>query len=68
MVLQATLQLLIFGQTALTGDAVSTALVRELGPTITGLLVAGRNSSGMASNLAPCSSPNKVSAAYATLT
>jgi len=30
---------------------VSLALVRELGPTITGLLVAGRNSSGMASEL-----------------
>jgi len=51
MVLQTATQFARFGQTALTGDAVSTALVRELGPTITGLLVAGRNSSGMASEL-----------------
>lgn len=40
-----------FGMTALTGDAVSLALVRELGPTITALLVAGRNASGIASEL-----------------
>ena len=40
-----------FGMTALTGDAVSLALVRELGPAITALLVAGRNASGIASEL-----------------
>jgi len=40
-----------FGMTALTGDAVSLALVRELGPSITALLVAGRNASGIASEL-----------------
>jgi phospholipid/cholesterol/gamma-HCH transport system permease protein len=40
-----------FGETALTGDAVALALVRELGPTITALLVAGRNASGMASEI-----------------
>jgi phospholipid/cholesterol/gamma-HCH transport system permease protein len=40
-----------FGGTALTGEAVSLALVRELGPTITALLVAGRNASGIASEL-----------------
>jgi phospholipid/cholesterol/gamma-HCH transport system permease protein len=40
-----------FGETALTGDAVSLALVRELGPAITALLVAGRNASGIASEL-----------------
>jgi phospholipid/cholesterol/gamma-HCH transport system permease protein len=51
MVLQTATQFARFGQTSLTGDAVSTALVRELGPTITGLLVAGRNASGMASEL-----------------
>lgn len=51
MVLQTASQFSRFGQTALTGDVVSIALVRELGPTITGLLVAGRNSSGMASEL-----------------
>jgi phospholipid/cholesterol/gamma-HCH transport system permease protein len=50
-VLQTSSQFQRFGQTALTGDVVALALVRELGPTITGLLVAGRNSSGMASEL-----------------
>jgi phospholipid/cholesterol/gamma-HCH transport system permease protein len=51
MVLQTASQFARFGQTALTGDVVSLALVRELGPTISGLLVAGRNASGMASEL-----------------
>ncbi len=51
MVLQTGAQFTRFGQTSLTGDVVSLALVRELGPTITGLLAAGRCSSGMASVL-----------------
>ena len=51
MVLQTGAQFERFGQTMLTGDVVSIALVRELGPTITGLLVAGRCASGMASEL-----------------
>lgn len=51
MVLQTGSQFQRFGQVSLTGDIVSLALVRELGPTITGLLVAGRCSSGMASEL-----------------
>src|ERR1700732_508188 len=51
MVLQTASQFERFGQTALTADVVSLALVRELGPSITGLLVTGRNASGMASEL-----------------
>jgi phospholipid/cholesterol/gamma-HCH transport system permease protein len=51
MVLQTGSQFVRFGQTSLTGDIVAIALVRELGPTITGLLVAGRCASGMASEL-----------------
>ena len=51
MVLQTGAQFTRFGQTALTGDVVAIALVRELGPTITGLLVAGRVASGIASEL-----------------
>ena len=51
MVLQTAAQFIRFGETSLTSDVVSLALVRELGPTITGLLVAGRNSSGIASEL-----------------
>jgi len=51
MVLQTSSQFERFGQAALTGDVVAIALVRELGPTITALLVAGRNASGIASEL-----------------
>lgn len=51
MVVQTAAQFQRFGETALTGDAVSLALVRELGPAITALLVAGRNASGIASEL-----------------
>jgi len=51
MVLQTGAQFERFGQTSLTGDVVAIALVRELGPTITGLLVAGRCASGIASEL-----------------
>jgi phospholipid/cholesterol/gamma-HCH transport system permease protein len=51
LVLQTAAQFQRFGSTALTGDAVSLALVRELAPAVTALLVAGRNASGMASEL-----------------
>lgn len=51
MVLQTSAQFERFGETALTGDAVSLALVRELGPAITALLISGRNASGIASEL-----------------
>src|ERR1700689_4245140 len=51
LVLQTAAQFERFGETALTGDAVSLALVRELGPAITALLVAGGNAAGAASEL-----------------
>jgi len=51
MVLQTAQQFERFGETRLTGDIVPISLVRELGPTITALLVAGRNASGIASEL-----------------
>lgn len=51
LVLQTGAQFARFGQTALTGDAVAEALVRELGPTLTGILVAGRCASGIASEI-----------------
>jgi phospholipid/cholesterol/gamma-HCH transport system permease protein len=51
LLLQTAAQFQRFGESALTGDIVSLALVRELGPTITALLVAGRNASGIASEL-----------------
>ena len=40
-----------FGSVSLTGQVVALAMVRELGPVLTGLMVAGRNASGIASEL-----------------
>lgn len=40
-----------YGQTGRTGQVVSIILVRELGPALTALMVAGRNASGIASEL-----------------
>src|SRR5436853_4600507 len=40
-----------FGSLSLIGQLVSISMVRELGPVLTSLMVAGRNSSGMASEL-----------------
>jgi phospholipid/cholesterol/gamma-HCH transport system permease protein len=51
IVLNAASQFRRFGETVLTADAVSLALLRELGPVFTALLVAGRNATGMASEL-----------------
>ncbi len=51
LVLQTAAQFARFGTTSLTGNAVALALVRELGPTITAQLVAGRSASGIASEL-----------------
>ena len=51
LVINTAAQLEKFGMAQLTGEGVSLALVRELGPTITALLIAGRNASGIASEL-----------------
>jgi phospholipid/cholesterol/gamma-HCH transport system permease protein len=51
VVLNAASQFARFGETVLTGDAVSLALLRELGPVFTALLVGGRNATAMASEL-----------------
>jgi len=40
-----------FGETGLLGQVVSLSMVRELGPVLTALMVAGRNSAGIASEL-----------------
>jgi len=40
-----------FGEVSLMGEAVALAAVRELGPVLTALMVAGRSSSGIASEL-----------------
>jgi phospholipid/cholesterol/gamma-HCH transport system permease protein len=51
MALQMSRALSHYGQVGKTGTLVSLTLVRELGPVLTALMVAGRNSSGMASEL-----------------
>jgi phospholipid/cholesterol/gamma-HCH transport system permease protein len=51
MALQMARVLAQWGQTGRVGQAVSITLVRELGPVLTSLMVAGRNASGIASEL-----------------
>lgn len=51
MALQMAQALRDYGQVGRTGQIVSITLVRELGPVLTSLMVAGRNASGMASEL-----------------
>src|SRR5579884_2501405 len=51
LALQSSATLQKFGSLSLIGQLVSLSMVRELGPVLTSLMVAGRNSSGMASEL-----------------
>jgi phospholipid/cholesterol/gamma-HCH transport system permease protein len=51
LALQMAKTLTTFGQVSLTGELVALSLVRELGPTFTSLMVAGRCASGIASEL-----------------
>ena len=51
MALQMSRALAQYGQVGRTGNIVAISLVRELGPVMAALLVAGRNSSGIASEL-----------------
>jgi len=51
LALQTYRTLQTFGEAALMGEAVALSVVRELGPVLTALMVAGRNSSGIASEL-----------------
>jgi len=51
MALQMSRALAQYGQVGKTGSLVSLTLVRELGPVLTAIMVAGRNASGMASEL-----------------
>jgi phospholipid/cholesterol/gamma-HCH transport system permease protein len=51
LALQGSNTLQRFGSLSLIGQLVSLSMVRELGPVLTSLMVAGRNSSGMASEL-----------------
>jgi phospholipid/cholesterol/gamma-HCH transport system permease protein len=51
MALQMSKALATYGQVSKTGTLVSLTLVREFGPVLTGIMVAGRNASGIASEL-----------------
>lgn len=51
MTLQMSRALATYGATSQTGQVVSISIIRELGPVLTALLIAGRNASGMASEL-----------------
>src|SRR3984893_7699481 len=51
LALQSATSLQEFGAVSMTGNLVALSMVRELGPVLTGLMVSGRNASGMASEL-----------------
>ena len=51
LALQSATSLQQFGAVGMTGNLVALSMVKELGPVLTGLMVSGRNSSGMASEL-----------------
>ncbi len=51
LALQSATSLQQFGAVNMTGNLVALSMVKELGPVLTGLMVSGRNSSGMASEL-----------------
>lgn len=51
LALQSAISLQEFGSVSLTGNLVALSMVKELGPVLTGLMVSGRNSSGMASEI-----------------
>ncbi len=51
LALQSASALQEFGAISMTGSLVSLSMVRELGPVLTGLMISGRNASGMASEL-----------------
>jgi phospholipid/cholesterol/gamma-HCH transport system permease protein len=51
LALQSATALQSFGAVSMTGSLVSLSMVKELGPVLTGLMVSGRNASGMASEL-----------------
>src|SRR6202048_4008753 len=51
LALQSATSLQAFGSVSMTGNLVALSMVRELGPVLTGLMISGRNASGMASEI-----------------
>ena len=64
LAVQASNTLERFGSVTLVGQLVSLSMVRELGPVLTSLMVAGRNSSGMASELGSMVVTEQINAEY----
>jgi phospholipid/cholesterol/gamma-HCH transport system permease protein len=68
LALQSSATLIKFGSLSLTGQLVSLSMVRELGPVLTSLMVAGRNASGMASELGSMKVTEQIDAMRALVT
>ncbi len=51
LALQSAVNLRVFGAVNMTGELVTLAMIKELGPVLTGLMISGRNTSGMASEI-----------------
>src|SRR3954465_2609381 len=59
LALQSATSLQEFGSVSLTGNLVALSMVKELGPVLTGLMVSGRNASGMASEIGSMKGPEQ---------
>lgn len=62
LALQSAKSLKSFGAVGLTGQLVALSLIKELGPVLTALMVAGRNASGIASELGSMAVTEQISA------
>src|SRR5438045_7028596 len=62
LALQSATSLQAFGSVSLTGYLVALSTVKELGPVLTGLMVSGRNASGLASALVTMQATRQIDA------
>src|SRR6201992_1776484 len=65
LALQSATSLQEFGSVSLTGNLVALSMVKELGPVLTGLMVSGRNASGMASEIGSMKVTEQIDAMHA---
>src|SRR6201992_739425 len=65
LALQAATSLKEFGAVGMTGRLVALSMVKELGPVLTGLMVSGRNASGMASEIGSMKVTEQIDAMHA---
>src|SRR5665213_4189890 len=68
LALQAAVSLKEFGAVNMTGELVALSMIKELGPVLTGLMVSGRNASGMASELGSMKVTEQIDAMRAIVT